>query len=95
MQPLQHLGHIAAPSTPPASGTTHPVSPLGPSCPSCRQVYPFSSERKAMSVVVATGAPLPPGGAGSGAVPGRAYVKGAAELLLDRCKLQVGGVGGV
>ena len=57
---------------------------------SAPQVFPFSSERKSMSVVVSQGPPLPWGGAAAGVVPGRAYVKGAPEILLDKCKLQVG-----
>jgi magnesium-transporting ATPase (P-type) len=63
------------------------------------QVFPFSSTRKRMSSLVALGPPLPglhgggaaaDGGPGSGQQqPARLYVKGAAELLLDSCRLQV------
>jgi len=44
-----------------------------------------------MSSLVALGCPLAtPGTAGGSGQPARLYVKGAAELLLDSCRLQVG-----
>jgi magnesium-transporting ATPase (P-type) len=59
------------------------------------QTFPFSSTRKRMSSLVALGPPLStPGTAGAASQPARLYVKGAAELLLDSCRLQVGGGGG-
>eukprot|EP00879_Flechtneria_rotunda_P005074 GHRR01005351.1.p1 GENE.GHRR01005351.1~~GHRR01005351.1.p1 ORF type:complete len:952 (+),score=468.24 GHRR01005351.1:385-2856(+) len=59
------------------------------------QVFPFSSSRKRMSSLIATGPPLAqPAGAGTGSVlvgqPARLYLKGAAEMVLDSCRLQVG-----
>jgi hypothetical protein len=45
-----------------------------------------------MSSLVALGPALStPGTAGAASQPARLYVKGAAELLLDSCRLQVGG----
>jgi magnesium-transporting ATPase (P-type) len=59
------------------------------------QTFPFSSTRKRMSSLVALGPPLAtPGTAGQASQPARLYVKGAAELLLDSCRLQVRGGGG-
>lgn len=49
-----------------------------------------------MSSLVALGPPLAtPGSAGASSQPARLYVKGAAELLLDGCRLQVGLDGGL
>ncbi|WIA29940.1 hypothetical protein OEZ86_000039 [Tetradesmus obliquus] len=60
------------------------------------QTFPFSSTRKRMSSLVALGPPLAtPGSAGASSQPARLYVKGAAELLLDGCRLQVGLDGGL
>jgi hypothetical protein len=42
-----------------------------------------------MSSLVATGPPLATPGTGGVGQPARLYVKGAAELLLDSCRLQV------
>lgn len=66
-----------------------------PVCPTttttAAQVFPFSSTRKRMSSLVATGPPVSTPGTGGGGQPARLYVKGAAELLLDSCRLQVCG----
>jgi magnesium-transporting ATPase (P-type) len=54
------------------------------------QTFPFSSTRKRMSSLVALGPALStPGTAGAASQSARLYVKGAAELLLDSCRLQV------
>jgi magnesium-transporting ATPase (P-type) len=61
-------------------------------CAVAAQTFPFSSTRKRMSSLVALGPPLatPGSAAGAASQPARLYVKGAAELLLDSCRLQVG-----
>jgi hypothetical protein len=70
--------------------------PASPPPPPSRhvQVFPFSSTRKRMSSLVATGPPLMTPGTGGAGQPARLYVKGAAELLLDSCRLQVRTRGG-
>jgi magnesium-transporting ATPase (P-type) len=54
---------------------------------------PFTSARKLMAVAVADEAAGGGGGGGGGGGWGTVYVKGAAEIVIDRCRWGLGGAG--